>query len=75
MSPLGFPIFIHPFEVIYIYGETEFKAQVSWEKEVSSIFDILDDIPLTNFTAGRGDAVSLSGRGALHVLTSPQYRR
>ena len=34
MSPLGFPIFIQEFEVIYIYGETEFKAQLAWMEEV-----------------------------------------
>jgi len=30
MSLLGFPIFIQEFEVIYIYGQTEFKAQLAW---------------------------------------------
>ena len=34
MSPLGFPIFIQRFEIIYIYGETEFKAQIAWEEDV-----------------------------------------
>ena len=34
MSPLGFPIFIHEFEVIFIYGQTEFKAQIAWKEEV-----------------------------------------
>ena len=34
MSPLGFPIFIHEFEVIYMYGQTEFKAQIAWSEEV-----------------------------------------
>ena len=34
MSPLGFPIFIRELEVIYIYGQTEFKAQVAWKEEV-----------------------------------------
>ena len=34
MSLLGFPIFIQELEVIYIYGETEFKAQIVWTEEV-----------------------------------------
>lgn len=35
MSPLGFPIFIQQFEVIYIYGGTaEIKAQLAWEENV-----------------------------------------
>lgn len=34
MSPLGFPFFVQEFEVIYIYGQTEFKAQVAWMEEV-----------------------------------------
>lgn len=34
MSPLGFPIFVHEFEVIYMYGQTEFKAQIAWKEEV-----------------------------------------
>ena len=34
MSPLGFPIFIQEFEIIYIYGETEFKAQIAWKEDV-----------------------------------------
>lgn len=34
ISLLGFPIFIQEFEVIYIYGQTEFKAQVIWTEEV-----------------------------------------
>ena len=34
MSPLGFPVFIQEFEVIYIFGETEFKAQVAWKEDV-----------------------------------------
>ena len=34
MSPLGLPIFIQAFEIIYIYGETEFKAQVAWKENV-----------------------------------------
>jgi hypothetical protein len=34
MSTFGFPIFIQQIEVIYIYGQTEFKAQVSWMEEV-----------------------------------------
>jgi len=72
MSRLGFPIYIHPFEVIYIYGETEFKAQVSWEEDVRSIFDLLADTLLTNFTTGHRKAVRLSGRDALCVLTSFQ---
>jgi len=33
MSPLGFPIFIQKVEVIYIYGQTEFKAQLAWTEE------------------------------------------
>jgi len=72
MSPLGFQIYIHPFEVIYIYGETEFKAQVSWKEGVRSIFDIPVSIPLTNFATGRGEAVHLSGHDTLCVLTSLQ---
>ena len=36
MSPLGFPIFIQEFEIIYIYGGTdEIKAQIAWEEDVS----------------------------------------
>ena len=34
MSPFRFPIFVQEFEVIYIYGQTEFKAQVAWKEEV-----------------------------------------
>ena len=34
MSPFGFPIFVQEFEIIYIYGQTEFKAQVAWTEEV-----------------------------------------
>lgn len=35
MSPLGFPIFIQEFEVIYMYGGTEeIKAQLAWEEDV-----------------------------------------
>ena len=34
MSPLGFPICIRELEVIYILGETEFKAQLAWMEEV-----------------------------------------
>ena len=35
MSPLGFPIFIQEFEIIYIYGGTdEIKAQIAWEEDV-----------------------------------------
>jgi len=30
VSPLGFQIFVRQFEVIYIYGQTEFKAQMAW---------------------------------------------
>jgi len=33
MSPLGFPIFIQEFELIYICGEPEFKVQLSWTEE------------------------------------------
>jgi len=32
-SLLGFPIFIQEFEIIYIYGQTEFRAQVAWTEE------------------------------------------
>jgi len=74
MSRLGFPIFIQPFEVIYIYGETEFKAQVAWmDGEVRFTFDLLADMPLTNFTTGYREAVRLSGRDALCVLTHLQW--
>jgi len=42
MSPLGFPIFIQEFEIIYIYGGTaEIKAQMAWKEDVR-----LCDIPL-----------------------------
>ena len=35
MSPLGFPIFIQEFEIIYIYGGTaEIKAQMAWKEDV-----------------------------------------
>jgi len=34
MSLLGFPIFIQELEVIYIYGQTEFKAQIAWTEDV-----------------------------------------
>ena len=34
MSPLGFPIFVQEFEVVFIYGQTEFKAQIAWMEEV-----------------------------------------
>jgi hypothetical protein len=37
-SLLGFPIFVQEFEVIYIYGKTEFKAQVAWTEEVRLVF-------------------------------------
>ena len=50
MSPLGFPVFIQQFEVIYIYGQTEFKAQVSWKEEVClsrTILGLLANIPTT----------------------------
>jgi len=33
-SLLGFPIFVQEFEVIYIYGQTELKAQIAWKEEV-----------------------------------------
>jgi hypothetical protein len=34
ISPLGFPIFVQELEVIYMYGQTEFKAQIAWKEEV-----------------------------------------
>jgi hypothetical protein len=35
MSPLGFPLFIHKFEVIYTYGQSaKIKAQLVWMEEV-----------------------------------------
>ena len=37
-SLLGFPIFVQEFEVIYIYGQTELKAQVTWQEEVCLVF-------------------------------------
>ncbi|KAF9650957.1 hypothetical protein BDM02DRAFT_3184899 [Thelephora ganbajun] len=41
MSLLGFPIFIQEFEVIYIYGQTEFKAQLAWmEDDVEKRSDV-----------------------------------
>jgi len=33
ISPLG-PCFAQPYEVVYIYGQTEFKAQLRWEEGV-----------------------------------------
>jgi hypothetical protein len=37
ISPLGFPVFIQEFEVIYIYGGTaEIKAQLAWKENVCS---------------------------------------
>ena len=33
-SPMGFPCFVQPYEVVYIYGQTEFKAQLRWTEEV-----------------------------------------
>jgi len=41
MSPLGFPIFIQKYEVIYIYGQTEFKAQLAWTEGVCVVFSHL----------------------------------
>ena len=38
MSLLGFPIYVQEFEMIYIYGQTEFKAQVAWTEEVRLVF-------------------------------------
>lgn len=34
MTHFGFPIFVQEFEVIYMYGQNELKAQVSWTEEV-----------------------------------------
>ena len=33
-SLLGSSMFTQEFEVIYIYGQTEFKAQVAWMEEI-----------------------------------------
>lgn len=33
-SQMGFPCFVQPYEVVYIYGQTEFKAQLRWTEEV-----------------------------------------
>lgn len=50
MSPLGFPIFIQEFEVIYIYGGTaEIKAQLAWKQDVCVLILRLDTL-LTNFS-------------------------
>jgi hypothetical protein len=52
MSPLGFPIFIQQFEVIYIYGGTaEIKAQLAWKEDVCVfstcfLFDLLTKFSL-----------------------------
>jgi len=77
MSPLGFPLFIQLFEVIYIYGETEFKAQASWKEEVrlSQTHPRSTNTLLTNFPTGRREAVRLSGRDASSMLTRLQERR
>ena len=74
MSPLGFPIFIQLFEVIYIYGETEFKAQASWKEQVrlSQIHPQSTGIPLTNFLIGHREAVRPSDRDASSLLTPLQ---
>jgi len=34
VSLLGFPIYIHKLDVIFIYGQTEFKAQMAWTEGV-----------------------------------------
>lgn len=31
---LGLPIFIQEYEIVYIFGETELKAQVAWKEGV-----------------------------------------
>ena len=52
MSPLGLPIFIQTFEIIYIYGGTaEIKAQIAWKEDVrlrDLSFPFTADIVLTN---------------------------
>ena len=35
VSPIDFPSFTQNFEVIFIYGRTEFKAQLAWKEHVS----------------------------------------
>jgi len=32
ISPMG-PYFVQPYDVVYTHGQTEFKAQLRWEKE------------------------------------------
>ena len=34
ISKLGLPCFGQVYEVVYIYGQTEFKAQLRWEDGV-----------------------------------------
>lgn len=73
MSPLGFPISVHQFELIYTYGETaEIKAQLAWMEEVRLSRSLLADIPLMNFAIGYREAVRLFNRHALCMLTSLQ---
>ena len=81
MSPLGFPVFIQEFEVIYIYGQTEFKAQLAWMEGVclvsyKPIFGIRADTSITNFVTGHGETVrpSACGRDVSFMLIFSQER-
>ena len=38
ISPMGFSCFVQAYEVVYTYGQTEFKAQLRWEEEVFDQF-------------------------------------
>ena len=38
ISPVGIPCFMQAFEVVYIYGQTELKAELRWMEEVRDEF-------------------------------------
>jgi len=43
ISPMGIPCFLQAYEIVYIHGKTELKAQVRWMEEVRAAhFVILD---------------------------------
>ena len=56
MSPLGFPVFIQEFEIIYIYGGTdEIKAQIAWEEDVRLLRCLATDPPHKLFLFPQGE--------------------
>lgn len=38
ISPVGLPCFVQAYDVVYTYGQTEFKAQLRWKERVRDKF-------------------------------------